>query len=57
MRLFRAALLAAAMTLTLPAASFAATPADVLGVAANIDDIVRTARVAAQGKGTHVAAR
>jgi peptide/nickel transport system substrate-binding protein len=41
MRLFRAALLAAAMTLTLPqAATLAATPADVLVVAANIDDIV-----------------
>ena len=41
MRLFKAALLAAAMTLTLPsAASLAATPADVLVVAANIDDIV-----------------
>ena len=35
MRLFKAALLAAAMTLTLPsAASLAATPADVLVVAA-----------------------
>ena len=41
MRLFKAAFLAAAMTLTLPsAASLAATPADVLVVAANIDDIV-----------------
>ena len=41
MRLFKAAFLAAAITLTLPAAaSLAATPADVLVVAANIDDIV-----------------
>ena len=41
MRLFKAAFLAAAMTLTLPsAASLAATPADVLVVAQNIDDIV-----------------
>ena len=41
MKLFKAAFLAAAMTLTLPsAASLAATPADVLVVAANIDDIV-----------------
>jgi len=41
MNLFKAALLAAAMTLALPsAASLAATPADVLVVAQNIDDIV-----------------
>ena len=41
MRLFRAALLAAAMALPLaPTASLAATPADVLVVAQNIDDIV-----------------
>ena len=41
MKLFKAALLAAAMTLALPSApSLAATPADVLVVAQNIDDIV-----------------